>query len=179
MPKHAHEFYETPPHYVTQLLQSVPIKGHIFEPCNGGGAISRYFTEREDCATWTNDIDPSRKATWHFDACDFQQNPSFAFNPSVFNWIITNPPFSLALPILQNALRWAPNVAFLLRVSFFEPTVQREGFLVAHPPNHIIYLPRTSFTGDGKSDSATCCWAMWQRDCTYQSIRVAPRFPKD
>ena len=45
------DFYETPAHYVEQLLARVPIKGRVFEPCVGDGAISRSFPGCE-----TNDI---------------------------------------------------------------------------------------------------------------------------
>ena len=52
-------------------------------------------------------------------------------------------------------------MAFLLRLSFLEPTLTRREFLRANPPKRVIVLPRISFTGDGRTDSVTCAWLIW------------------
>jgi hypothetical protein len=55
----------------------------------------------------------------------------------------------------------------LLRLSFLEPTFERQDLLIDNPPDAMIVLPRYSFTGDGKSDSVTCAWMVWGEDIPY------------
>jgi hypothetical protein len=186
-PDNPNQFYETPAYYVEQLLQDIRPAGRIMEPCVGDGAISRFLQADSLNHVMTNDIDPRRAADFRFDAAK-PWPPVLDFD---LDWVVTNPPFSLALPILQQALEHASAVALLLRISFFEPTKDgirkgvkvwgRERFLVEHPPMGLIYLPRYSFTGNGKSDSSTVCWGIWG-DAAHlgrpQWIRIAPRFPE-
>ena len=61
-------------------------------------------------------------------------------------------------------------VAFLLRLSFVEPTNERGDWLEKNPPTGRITLPRYSFTGDGRSDSVTAEWMIWHKD------RTVPQF---
>ena len=162
-----HDFYETPAYYVEQLIRRAGVlpDSLVFEPCAGDGAISRHF---EQC--FTNDIDFGREAHYHFDAAEPWPGVLSA------DWIISNPPFGQALSIVQEAVSRRANVAMLLRISFLEPTKQREQFLLKHPPSGLIYLPRYSFTGNGKSDMSTVAWMLW--NCPlYPAIQVAPRFP--
>ena len=144
----------------------VPINGRVFEPCVGDGAISRFFPF-PGCET--NDINPDCEAISHFDA-------SKPWPLCGWDWVVTNPPFSLAYEILQQCIHGAKQTALLLRISFFEPTKQREPFLLTNPPSGIIYLPRYSFTANGKSDMATVCWAIWGYPMK-PAIQIAPRFP--
>ena len=173
MARRAHDFYETPEHYVKQILPFVSETDWVYEPCVGDGAIRWFFKYVR-----TNDIDPVRSADWHEDATKLiAWNLSQLDHPG-FDWVITNPPFNAAFPILQHAIACAPNVAMLLRISFFEPTKDRGPWLRAHPPDGLIYLPRYSFTGNGKSDSTTCVWGLWTKyHLLYpESIRIAERF---
>jgi hypothetical protein len=63
----------------------------------------------------------------------------------------------------------------LLRLSFLEPTRERGPWLAANPPDLVIVLPRISFTGDGKTDSVTCAWMIWDKDIKDRGIVVSPR----
>lgn len=156
------DFYPTPEWATKSLLNQVPeitMGVSFLEPCNGKGAISKVLDSHIiNSDIQTNDIDIKQEADYHFDAVRKQvwQN----FKP--VNWVITNPPFSSAFPILDNAYTHAKiGVAFLLRLSFLEPTYDRQEFLDEHPPHKLIVLPRISFTGDGKTDSVTAAWFIW------------------
>lgn len=160
MPRHTLDQYETPPHYIEALLDVIgPVQGVVYEPCVGTGCISRALT---DAVVFTNDIDPAIEADTHFDAAEDGE----AWGTLGYDWIITNPPFKQELAILQQALRWGRQVAFLARLSFLEPTVEREPFWQDHPPTGLIVLPRYSFrnndAGERATDSVTCCWLVWQ-----------------
>jgi hypothetical protein len=158
------DFYETPEHYVKQILPQVPADASVFEPCVGDGAISRFFPGR--CRT--NDLDPLHTADTHFDATE-------SWPKDHYDWVITNPPFKDAMSILWYAWHHANAVAMLLRISFFEPTRDRVAYLHRHPPQGLIYLPRYSFTQNGKSDSTTCVWGIWGVTVD-PPIQIAKRF---
>lgn len=149
------DFYPTPEAAVIALLQSdvgALIRGQIMEPCVGDGALLPRLRDRATDIQ-TADIDPAHNPQYLADA------KTLKFSA---NWVVTNPPFNQALPILKNCLNQADTgVAMLLRVTFLEPTLDRGPFWQKHPPAKILHLPRISFTGDGNNDSAHAAWFVW------------------
>jgi hypothetical protein len=166
MPRRALDFYETPPSYIAALLGEVNVFGRVFEPCVGEGAIADALKKMSVVKSLdTNDLDEAREADYHFDATE-----PYPFSQD-FDWCVTNPPFSRELEIIETAIDYGfPNMAFLARLSFLEPTEDREWFLTQHPPQQIIALPRYSFRpndeGKKQTDSVTCCWLVWFADKT-------------
>lgn len=158
----AYDYYPTPAWMTRSLLHFHPaISGAtVLEPCSGGNAIVDVL-EAARCVVFTNDIDRRhRQAMTHWNAESAEYWDVWA--PAV-DWVITNPPFTVALPILQGAVRHARvGVAFLLRKTFLEPTEARGLFLWTHPPTRLIGQPRYSFRGTG-SDSVSCDWYVWER----------------
>ena len=154
------DFYPTGKKLVDILLSNIKLEGKIFEPCVGQGHISKYLNN-----PITNDIKGGFDAQNHLYWADIKPD-----------WTVTNPPFSSAYLIVVNAVHYSTlGAAILLRLSFLEPTKEREKFLVRQPPNKLIILPRYSFTNDGKTDSVTCAWMIW--DKTNESyIKVSNRF---
>ena len=157
------EQYFTPERFVTALFSELPYNWlglHIVEPCAGDGSIcdrlppgARYTTSDIDPTLGHTVLDATDPGAWFLLA---ERCP--------IDWVITNPPFSKAMSILENAyLHARSGVAFLVRLSFLEPTFARQDWLRAHPPTRIIVLPRHSFTGDGKSDMVTCAWVIWEK----------------
>lgn len=157
------DYYPTPGFMTRSLLHFHPsICGSIvLEPCSGGDAITNVL-RRAGCTVYTNDIDPRQPSMVTYDA----RTPEFwaAYQPNYpFDWVISNPPFTIALPILQQAVQHARvGVAFLLRKTFLEPTDDRGPWLQEHPPTRSIGEPRYSFRGAG-SDSVSCDWYIWER----------------
>jgi hypothetical protein len=171
MPRRKNDYYPTPEGLTLALLdwRGGSIRdSRTYEPCAGDGRIAKILRTRSECTT--ADIDPKMPVDHCVDARykvpDFEKEP---------DWIITNPPFSDAYTILRNMEYWLPNatIAFLLRLTFLEPTIERAEFLKANPPHELLVLPRTSFTADGKTDSVTCAWMLWHpHKVMGQSIRV-------
>lgn len=159
------DFYETPPWQTRALMCHQPIVGRILEPCVGDGSIARLL--HGATAPITNDIDPAREATYHYSAADPGLYRAIERDYGGVDWVITNPPY--AMPLCRDIVKLAVEhalvgVAMLLRISFREPTAHlnpRGPFLVAHPPHRLLTLPRHSYTGNGKSDSATTEWVIW------------------
>lgn len=156
----SYDYYPTPCFMTRSLLHFHPsIAGaRVLEPCSGDGAIVRVL-EKAGCLVLTNDIDPRHPAQSHHDATD----PKYWAALPYVEWVITNPPFNVALPILQHAIAHATiGAAFLLRKTFLEPTDERGPWLAEHPPARLIGQPRYSFRGKG-SDSVSCDWYIWLR----------------
>lgn len=157
------DYYETPLWMTASLLAHQPIdrRCQVLEPCCGDGSIVRALTAAGFTSIITNDLDERHVANRHRDATslDFWELKTI----SRVDWIITNPPFGVAFPILEQAVLLARiGVAFLLRKTFLEPTIARGPWFAIHPPTRIIGLPRHSFRGKG-SDSSACDWVIWER----------------
>lgn len=175
MPRRPNDFYPTPEWATVELLHRIiSLSGaRILEPCAGDGAIAKVLKR-----TWgedriiTSDIDPAMDIDFCMDACDDKVYDLLA--PDA---IITNPPFSLAHIIVPKAVKKASLlVAMLLRLSWLEPAMNRDTWLAENPPDRLLVLPRISFTGDGKTDSVTCGWFIWQKTPVRgPHIEVIPR----
>lgn len=175
------DFYPTPEWATRELLDRVTIRGTVFEPCVGDGAIARALAG-DKTLVYTGDIDPA----WSPMVCGDARERTFwreadALIEDGIDWIVTNPPFNVAAQIVPAAYNHAvKGIAMLLRLSYLEPVEDRGGWLNEHPPSSLIVLPRISFTNNGKTDSVTCAWMVWRKNAERQQIAVAenPKFPK-
>lgn len=164
------DFYETPPWQTAALRRRVQICGSVIECCVGDGSLAKMLL---GCSVTTNDIDGSREADFHLDASIPESWGAF---PQA-DWVVTNPPFNAAMPILKAAHTHAKfGVVFLLRLSFMEPTKEREGFLFDTPPQRQIILPRWSYKQNGSTDSVTTAWFVWAK--THRPIEIVPQSEK-
>jgi len=175
-----YEFYETAEPFTRWLWawleqQGLGIRGRCFEPCVGNGAIKRapYLHGH----WFTNDLDPRWPADVHKDATDIT-----LWQAHEVDWTVTNPPFSLAVPILDRALTFSRvGVVMYLRLSIHEPlkTGERRTFFADHKPTATLILPRFAHQrsrakGIWSTDSMTSCWCVWIKGETRQFIDYAP-----
>lgn len=191
------EWYPTPRAFTQWLFREVHIEGRIFEPCVGDGAIpfdaiGQWRLEapiglRRD---WiTNDLDPRWKADWHCDAARPWSNRNLG--PEYIgkvDWVVTNPPFSLAIEIIDQALLHARvGVAMHLRASIHEvlKTGVRRTWMYRNTPTGVLWLPRFAYqrsptTGKWTTDSVCACWVIWLKDPTArQFMQYAPEWVID
>jgi hypothetical protein len=179
------DFYETHEKLTWEMLRrreqvlrldlgSPPV---FLEPCSGDGAIADILSIKfPDSGVIRNDIDPERTADYHL---DMAEERSWRFLRSVrpFDWVITNPPFTVANQIVPYGVRFARRGAiFLLRLTWLEPTQgRREFWKYSDLPLGGFYPinPRPVFrvNKDGKpgTDSVTVAWFIWDR---FQGRRV-------
>lgn len=171
------DYYPTPYAYVQALLSTVPIRGRVFDPCDGGGAISKHLDFVPGVSrVIRNELYPVENSLYDYvdDATQPEVWRTVACEDGV-DWAVFNPPFNAALPMLKYALATAQvGVAALLRLSFLEPTKDRGPFLKQYPPTKLIILPRVKFVGKG-SDSVTCAWVCWERHAPVGAIGVVER----
>lgn len=185
MTRRPHDAYYTPGHAVDALKKhwdGWKRADYLIEPCVGGGDILHAFDEVENWVTADIDRtvgadlvrDMTRQESWDsLLPCHWFEDtgPQLLSNGVV----ITNPPFSSAFEIISLAVQNTKAVAALLRLFFLEPTQKRGPWLEKNPPDLVIVLPRISFTGDGKTDSVTCAWMVWDKNATKRGVVVEPR----
>lgn len=177
MTRRANDWYPTPSWATEMLLARIDLRGEVLEPCSGDGAISNVLSDEDSPAdlVYRNDLDTKWEAEFHGDAAC---SAWWKTHGRQWDWVVSNPPFNVAHKIVPLAFEHAfDGVAMLLRLSYLEPCAGRGRWLVEHPPSKLIVLPRISFTGDGKTDSVTCAWYVWQRHETGQSFEVVPSTP--
>lgn len=199
------EWYPTPRAFTQWLFREVHVEGRIFEPCVGdraipADAIGQWRPEapigvRRD---WiTNDLDSRWKADYHFDASRpwpmekagaYVSSPSYSTELVEIDWVVTNPPFTLAIEILEQALKYATvGVAMHLRASIHEvlKTGIRRTWMRQHTPTGVLWLPRFAYqrsptTGKWTTDSVCACWVIWLKDpVERQFMRYAPEWVID
>jgi hypothetical protein len=162
--------YQTAPWQIRALVAHQALGGVVLEPCVGDGSIARVLREEYGFTVVTNDINPNVESDFHFDARD--PEVYYAVQEKLrrpVDWVVTNPPYTMptCLDIVAQAVEHARiGAALMLRISFREPVTKktpRGYWLGEHPISRLITLPRYSFTGDGKSDSVTTEWAVWEQ----------------
>ena len=141
------DYFPTPAWPVHALLRRLQLPaGQWLEPCCGDGAIIRAVNEVRTDVVW--DAADIRDTCGYpgADICDFLQlEPPAA---PIYDVACTNPPFSLALPFVQQSLRFARQVVMLLRIGFIE-TEERSEWLLANPFDLYALSARPSFDGVG------------------------------
>lgn len=176
---YAYEYYPTPYAYIRWLKGDMVYDDHTkvgLAPCVGGGRIPEVFSG----VRWvTNDLDPAWPADYHGDAAEPEMWQVWldANQGQPYDLLIENPAYSVAFPILWNAIhaRAAKIIALHVRLSFFEArkTAPEEvQFLADHTPNEILHLPRYPYaksrrTGKYSQDTLPSCWAIWSADYDY------------
>lgn len=164
------DFYPTQTWGTEILIENVPIQGNVFECCSGEHHITNVLRTLPKTNVYTNDINPNCEADYHVDLTQGKSWDQVGERP---NWIVTNPPFKYAVPIVKGAYKHTTDgIAMFLRLSFLEPCENRKEFLKKHPPTNIIVLPRMSFTGNRSSDTVTCAWMIWDKSQLWQNDAI-------
>jgi hypothetical protein len=154
------DFYPTPPGATQALLRVIPlIVSPIWEPACGDGAMSRVL-EAEGFEVISTDLHDRGFGTPGVDflGCKSLLAPA----------IITNPPFTLALPFAQHALRLgAEQVALFVKLAFLEGQ-ERTAWLQSSPLKSIfVFRDRVSLYRNGErrknGGMISFCWFYWEK----------------
>jgi hypothetical protein len=181
-----YEFYETPQCHIDLLFRVLERRGlmndlgsQFFEPCVGSQAVVSALRRRLPRAhVYSNDIDPRWRGTYCFDAA---AKENWASLPAAIDTTITNPAFSIIVPVLENGLRCSKRAVILYaRASFNEvlKTGVRRALLGAHPPTGHVWLPRFAYQrsrtkGVWVGDTVCSLWMIWVKSCQSQFIEYA------
>lgn len=145
--RRAYDVYETPESSIEALFGIIPIdiSKKYLEPCRASGRIYNHLPIGSAWGEIREGVD--YLAT--------------KYNPVDF--VITNPPYSLAQEFVEKSLTEAPVVVMLLRLGFLE-SLKRKEFWEKNPLTSLIILSkRPSFTEDGKTDGSGYGWFLWDK----------------
>ncbi|WP_029606125.1 class I SAM-dependent methyltransferase [Kozakia baliensis] len=159
------DFYPTPREAIEALIKCERglIPKNIWEPACGDGAIVRPLREAGYNVVATDLIDYG---------AGFQGERDFLLEElphREIQGIITNPPFKLAMPFVEKAIKDVPYSAWLLRINFLE-SIRRLPFFRKTPPARIWVssrrLPtmhRHGWEGPKASSNMFFAWFVFER----------------
>lgn len=182
------DFYPTPAWCVHRLLEAVSLPGGTWlEPTAGQGAIIAAVNQVRSDVHWRAiELEPrfapsiaANIGKRHVVTGDFLRvAPSKIREP--VSVVITNPPYSVAMPMIEHALTFgADHVVMLLRLNFIA-SAGRADFMRKHAPDVYVLPNRPSFSGKG-TDSIEYAWFVWHgaKRRSKGSLTVLPLTPAE
>ncbi len=175
-PRDGLDFFPTPPQGTRALFEHVlphwkdRMKSmRAWEPCCGEGHMSEplkeYFAE-----VYSSDVYPhGYGAVGSFVGTGGLELGDRATAPWRPDWLFTNPPFSLALEVVERMLEEAVfGVAILVRTNWLE-SAERYRLFCRHQPTIVGLfserVPMVEFRWDPEASSATSySWVVWEAD---------------
>lgn len=143
--RHEADFYSTPREAFAPLLQHLPTNVVYWEPCCGDGRLVKWLTEA-GCQADGADLYP-QSPVWP--SVDFlaDQHPR--------EFVVTNPPFSIAQAIAAHSLDIARETLLLLRLNFLASKKRRDWFRAHEPAALFVLSERPSFAIFARCESDT------------------------
>jgi predicted RNA methylase len=171
-----YDFYPTPVKTIQTFFNNYPLfyKARILEPCAGNGNFCYEIKKRYPSYIVANEIREEEYPNL-IDCADEVYHEDFLSLEieDKFDYIITNPPFSLAQEIIERCFEIATEnttIIMLLRLSFLE-SKKRYEFWQKHPLQGLYILSeRPSFTGKG-TDACAYAFFIWDNNCR-QEIKI-------
>lgn len=179
-----HDFYATDPSAVVDLLHSLDGDGvwyshsNCLEPCVGTGNIIVAMDTLKTCPQWTylDIINRGYPYTLIQDYLTWNTNERFDF-------IITNPPYSLATEFIKKSISLLADngtCCMFLKLQFLEGQKRKQLFK-KYPPKYIYVFRKRMATwkngleknpDTGKKWSETICfaWFVWVKDSKTEPI---------
>ncbi len=153
------DFYETPEDVTQVLLDYLSISTHykIWEPACGEGKISKVLKENNYDVLSSDIRDVGYEAAFKFDFL----NGSLKRGQ---DWIITNPPFSLAEQFIGRCLLRNGSFALLLKSQYWHAK-KRTALFKSCRPKYILALnwrPDFLYGERGGNPTMECFWCVWE-----------------
>jgi hypothetical protein len=173
------DFFCTPPWATRALLYDVLVpRGlaqkwmNVWEPAAGEGHMSRVLAEYFQ-RTYASDVHDY--GCGHFIGSFVGQGPDVIDNFGT-DWIITNPPFNLAVEFTERALNGcSTSVALLVRSVWAEGADRYERLFRHQPPSYIAQfcerVPMVKGRWDPEASTATSyAWFVWVKEAISTKI---------
>jgi hypothetical protein len=164
------EYYATHPSVTRDLLLCEQFSPHILEPCCGGGFMAEEIKKAGYTVEATDIIDRGYgKGNIDFLTADF---------PSGIYDIITNPPYSDFIPMLNKAMEICLNkVAMLLPLNYLSSQSRYEVFKQYPPKRVYVYVERICIAKNGNFSEYDSCsnmeiyaWYVWEKGYTGETV---------
>jgi len=156
------DYYPTPAWCVHRFLEKSFLPGgNWLEPCAGHGDIIQAVSEKRNDVIWTaNELRTDTRDKLLPMVSDVHIGDYLNWKPPMrYRVAMTNPPFSLAMEVIQKSFEVADWVAMLLRLNYLGTTERSEFFKYMMPDISVI-PERPSFDGKG-TDSIEYAWFVW------------------
>lgn len=160
------DFYPTPKEATQALLDflEIPKSATIWEPAYGEGDMANVFFQN-GYSVRVSDI------SWGH---DFLLVPM----PEGTDWIITNPPFSLAEQFIERSMEHGVPFAMLLKSQFWHAK-RRQPLFWKRPPTYILPLTwRPDFNFKKKDTKGSplmdVMWVVWDKGDRGEATRYVP-----
>lgn len=166
------DFFPTPPWATRALMVHVlpDVRNCVgWEPACGEGHMAAVLAEYLS-QVWVSDVHDygvgARVGSFVGEGLDVIGADAFVPRP---DWIITNPPFNLAVEFAGRALREAgTGVALLVRTAWLEGGDRYRRLFEPHPPTRIAQfgerVPMVRGRWDpGASTATSYCWVVWDK----------------
>ncbi len=174
--RHASDFYETPAECTVALMDFLQLQQeHPFptveDPACGNGAIIEVLRKYlPGDQIFGRDI----RITSHslFEDCFLT---SERYTKGYVDWIITNPPFNLSEQFIRKALSYTPNVAMLLKATYWHPR-KRKKLFDEKPPAFILPLTwRPAMAPErGTAPTMDFMWTVWSDEVYLEKSIYKP-----
>lgn len=164
------DFYSTPKEALDPILPHLPKTVEFWEPAAGDGRLILWLRESGRTA-WGIDLNHGFVAWMEGEAVGIDksnQGRDFLDDKTPRQFIITNPPFSLAQEFVTHSLEVADETMLLLRLNFLGAQKRRDWWKTREPDAIFVLSNRPDFTGDG-GDSCEYGWFYWGH--RYQGIK--------
>ena len=182
------DYYPSPVDGTESLMpvvqEIVPAGGHIWEPACGDGRMSRVLEHHGYEVTSTDLREHSGYGEGGLDFLNDDPMKKWGLDLGDVDMIVTNPPFALAEQFIRKALTITPNVAMLLKATYWN-TKGRIGLFDECRPKLVLPLTwRLAFLEKerGSSPLMDCVWVVWHDGdedwCAYEPLprRVYPGY---
>lgn len=183
-----HDFYPTPPeatHALVDFLEekdlATPGVERVWEPAAGDGHLAEVLRDR-GYETAVTDIRPTDYVGKEYGQRDFLEITEWM--PGA-DYLITNPPFNLALQFITHALSFRPPlVAMLLKCTYWHTQTRSQWFHQKHIETGDLIRPdwvlpigwRLAFQPErGSAPVMDCSWFVWtlhdrRETCGYHPL---------
>lgn len=159
------DYYPTPKQCTQSLIDflKIPKSCVIWEPACGEGYMAEVF-KLNGYTVKSTDLNPHGYEEY---TCDFLTSGNVECD-----WIITNPPFSLADEFIKKCIELQKPFAMLLKSQYWH-SKKRYPLFLRHKPRFVLPLtwrPDFEFGKRGGAPTMECIWTVWGAESAEQTV---------
>jgi len=182
LPTDSLDYFPTPPWATRALLEHVipDARGTCWEPACGGGHMVNVLTERF-ATVYASDVHDYGGRQWVGSFVGHGPDVIHERFRDPLDWIITNPPFNLAVEFAERALgAETTGVALLVRMSWLEGGERYRRLFERTPPAIVApfveRVPMVAGRWDPDASTATAyAWFVWKRHAASSPLATETR----